>query len=196
MAEQLGFEQIVGDRGAVHRDEGLVLAQRLLMQVLRDHLLAGAALAGDQHRRIRACDLVGELDDALHRRIAPDQARLVAGDGGEHGGDQLRIGRQRHVFARAGLDRGDGGTSIGRGAAGDERGADALALERRDELGDRLFDIDHQEVAALGAQHRQRLLDALGMGDGGALRHRDLGGGDELALEAADDDEAHGSGLP
>ena len=54
-------------------------------------------------------------------------------------------------------------------------------------------DLDHQQVgAAAGAQHRQRLVDGFGVGDGGAAVHRDLGRGGELALERADDEKSHG----
>ena len=62
-------------------------------------------------------------------------------------------------------------------------------------LRDRQRDIDHQQVGALGAQHRQRLVEAFGMGHVRAVGDGDLGGRDELALETADNDEAHGSGL-
>ena len=55
-------------------------------------------------------------------------------------------------------------------------------------------DLDHHQVgAAAGAQHRQRLVDAFGVGDGCAAVHRDLGRGGELALERADDEKSHGS---
>ena len=138
-------------------------------------------------------DLLGELDDARHGVVAVDQFAAVVGDGGEHGGDQFGVGRQRDVFLGAGLDRGDRGARVGRGAAGDDRRVDVLGLEPGDQLADVERDVDHQQVgAAAGAQHGERLGDVRGVGDRRALVHRDLGRGGELAVERADDQETHG----
>ena len=52
VTEQLALEQRLGHRRAVDRDERPVLAPRPLVDRARDDLLAGAALAGDQHRRV------------------------------------------------------------------------------------------------------------------------------------------------
>ena len=49
VAEQLRLEQRVGDGGAVDRDERLLGARRVEVQRARHQLLAGAALAGDEH---------------------------------------------------------------------------------------------------------------------------------------------------
>ena len=77
-------------------------------------------------------------------------------------------------------------------AAGDDRHGDALGLEAKHEVADVEGDIDHQQVgAAARAQHGERLLDALGVGDGGAIAHRDLRRGSELAPQGSDDQEAH-----
>ena len=48
MAEQLGFEQILGDRAEVDRNQHLVGAARAAVELARDQLLAGAVLAEDQ----------------------------------------------------------------------------------------------------------------------------------------------------
>src|SRR5215203_5040427 len=69
--------------------------------------------------------------------------------------------------------------------------ADAFGVERRDERRDRLRDVDHDEIGALGAQHVEPLRDRVGLGHGGAALHRDLRGGDELAGEPSDDEKAH-----
>jgi hypothetical protein len=63
------------------------------MQVARQHFLAGAAFAGDQHGGIRAGDLLGELDHAGHGVVAIDHLAPIVGDGGEHRRDQIGIGR-------------------------------------------------------------------------------------------------------
>src|SRR5690606_4940610 len=49
VAEQLGLDQVLGQRRAVDRDERLVRDGRQRVQVARDQLLAGPALAEDQH---------------------------------------------------------------------------------------------------------------------------------------------------
>ncbi|MDF9863524.1 hypothetical protein M2437_002506 [Methylorubrum pseudosasae] len=47
------------------------------VDVAGQHLLAGAALAGDEHGGFRAGDLLGEPHHALHGRIAPDETAGV-----------------------------------------------------------------------------------------------------------------------
>src|SRR5664280_3045060 len=81
VAEQLGLQQILRDRRAIDRDERLLGALRARMQVARQHFLARAAFAGDQHGGIRAGDLLGELDHACHRVVAIDHLAPVVGDG-------------------------------------------------------------------------------------------------------------------
>ena len=49
MAEELAFEQVLGDRAAVDRNERFVLARAGLVDRLGDQPLAGAALAGYQN---------------------------------------------------------------------------------------------------------------------------------------------------
>src|SRR6185437_17060324 len=51
VAEQLGFDELLGQRRAVDGDERLVGARPVEMQRACDQLLAGAGLAEDQHRR-------------------------------------------------------------------------------------------------------------------------------------------------
>ena len=151
VAEQFGFEEMLRDRRAVDADEGLPGAVRARMDIARQHLLAGAAFAGDEDRRLGARDLLGELNDFRHRIVLPDHLAGVVGDGGEHGRDQLRIGRQRDVFLGAGMDRGDGGAGVGGDAAGDDRHVDVLGLHPHHEVADVETDIDQQEVGALAA---------------------------------------------
>ena len=68
VAEELALEQGLGDRRAVDRDEGLVAPRRLRVDGARDHLLAGAALAEQQHRGL---ELRRALDDLEHLRSCP-----------------------------------------------------------------------------------------------------------------------------
>src|SRR6059036_4142627 len=52
VAEELGFEETLRDSGAVHGDQGAVLARAPAVDRLRQKLLARAALALDQHREV------------------------------------------------------------------------------------------------------------------------------------------------
>ena len=132
--------------------------------------------------------------DLAHRLVAIDEVAGIVGDGGEHRGDQFRIGRQRDVFLGAGVDRGDRGAGVVGDAAGHDRHVDVLGLEPHHQVADIEIDIDQQQVGALAAaQHRHRLFDCLGVGHGGAVVHRDLGGGRELALQCANDEKPHDS---
>ena len=84
VTEQLALEERLGERGAVQLDEWTLRAGRSLVQRVRDQLLAGATLAGDQHGRSARRDLIDDLEDALHRwRDAHDvvgrDARFDAG---------------------------------------------------------------------------------------------------------------------
>ncbi len=55
MAEQRRFEHVLGNGGAVDRDEGLAGTGRVAVDETGQLLLAGAALATDQHIRIALC---------------------------------------------------------------------------------------------------------------------------------------------
>ena len=45
VAEELGLQEVLGERCAVHRDERLVRTLRCAMQILREDLLARPSLA-------------------------------------------------------------------------------------------------------------------------------------------------------
>src|SRR5262249_1975497 len=92
VAEELALDQLLRDRGAVHLDERLVLPRRVVVERARDELLAGAALAGDEHRRRRVGDAlehVVDLGEAVRRADDPEaraarpglrRRRLLAGE--------------------------------------------------------------------------------------------------------------------
>ncbi len=84
MAEQLGLEQLVGQRAAVDRDEGPAASARAV-RMAREHLLAGARLAGDQHRRAEPHRGFGQFEGGDGLGIAQHDVRL----GGEDGGSRL-----------------------------------------------------------------------------------------------------------
>ncbi len=115
---------------------GFLARLRVRVNEARQHFLAGAAFAGDQHRGIGGRDLLRELDDLRHRIVAIDHLAQVGGDGGEHRRDHLGVGRQRDVFLGAGADGGHGRVGVIGDAAGDDRNVDVLGFEPRDEVAD------------------------------------------------------------
>ncbi len=77
VAEQLRLDQIVRQRRAAHLDERLLGARRVVVDGVRDQLLAGARLAAQQHGRVGARDLRDLLVDLPHRAAGADQVREV-----------------------------------------------------------------------------------------------------------------------
>ena len=71
VAEQLRGDQRRGNGAAVDRDEGPRGARRAPVNRARDKLLSGAGLAGDQHRRIGARDLLHEREEPAERAEEP-----------------------------------------------------------------------------------------------------------------------------
>ena len=65
VAEQLGLQELLGQRGAVQRHERPLGARRGAMDEAGHDLLAGAGLAGQEHGRVRARDLGGEGQSLL-----------------------------------------------------------------------------------------------------------------------------------
>src|SRR5438105_10774541 len=79
VAEELVFEQVVRDGGAVDGQEAGVRVRAEAVDGPGDQLLAGAAGAGDEDRRARCSDLADQLEDLLHGRPAADDVvRVVA----------------------------------------------------------------------------------------------------------------------
>ena len=79
VAEQLGLEQLFGQRRAVHRDERPVAPGALRVDRAGGDLLAGAALAFDQHRHVAVGHLLDEPRHGAHGfGIAHQQARVRA----------------------------------------------------------------------------------------------------------------------
>ena len=184
---------VSGMAAQLSANEGLLGPVRARVHIARQHLLAGARFAGNQHRCVARRDLQRQLHHPRHRVITINEIAGVVGDGSQHRGDQFRVRRQRNVFFGAGLNGGDRGAGVGRGAAGDDRRMDMFGFQCAHQVADGDGDIDHQEVgAAPGAQHRHRLRDVGGVGDRRALVHRELGRGGELAVESANDQKPHG----
>ncbi len=78
VAEELGFGQLAADGAAVDRHERALPARAGQVDQAGDELLAGAALAGDQHGRLAVGGAPGLLDQVLHGLRAVHQAVLGA----------------------------------------------------------------------------------------------------------------------
>jgi hypothetical protein len=147
--------------------------------------------------RIEASDgghLVGQADDVAHGRIADDHRTVVVGDGGQDGGDQLGVRRQRDEFLGPGLDRRGGPHRIGVDAAGHHRHPDPLGLVGGDQARDVERVVDHQQVGPLpGPQRVGRGFARFDVRDLGPGVHRHFHGDRELSVQFSDDQEAHRS---
>ena len=77
VAEQLGFDQFLGDGGAVHRHHGMAAALRLGVDGLGHQLLAGAVAAADEHPGVGGRDPVDLLAQLLHERAVTDEPHPV-----------------------------------------------------------------------------------------------------------------------
>ena len=75
VAEQLALDQLAAERGAVHLDQRLAAARAAVVQRVGHQLLAGAALAADQHGDVGVGDLGDGLEDA---RASPGCGRRSA----------------------------------------------------------------------------------------------------------------------
>ena len=133
MAEQLAFEQILGDRAEIDRDQHLVGAARAAVQLARDQLLAGAVLAEDQDVGVGRPGALDQRPDPRHRRRVAEQGRLAAGAGAAIASTLLALGH--HLGARGAQGGGgaDGGEQpLVRPGLGDEIGGAALHRLDRD----------------------------------------------------------------
>src|SRR5690606_10224554 len=84
VTEQLAFDQILRNGGAVDRDKRLRGTRAVLMNAARDELLAGSAFPRDKHGDIAERDLADRLENLLHRLGTADDplAEIVAVDHG------------------------------------------------------------------------------------------------------------------
>ena len=73
MTEQLGLDERLGDGAGVDRHEGAGAPRARGMDRARDQLLAGAALAGDQHAVARRRDALDQREQLAHRRGGAQQ---------------------------------------------------------------------------------------------------------------------------
>jgi len=70
MAEELAFEELLGENGAIDGNEGLVRARARVVEQTCGDLLARTALSLKEHGRSRLRNARERLDDGFHRRHA------------------------------------------------------------------------------------------------------------------------------
>ena len=90
VAEQLAFEQRLGQGGAVDLDERLVRPQAVVVDGVGDEVLARAALAADQHGRVAVGHLLDQPVHLLHRVARADHV--------VHGESRLQLPPQPDVL--------------------------------------------------------------------------------------------------
>ena len=78
VAEQLAVGQLARRARAVVGQEHVRAARRSGVNRARDEVLAGAALAGDQHGQVVALQPLNLIGDALHRGAGADESRAAA----------------------------------------------------------------------------------------------------------------------
>ena len=76
IAEQLRLQQVLRQGGAVDLDDGGIGSAAVAVDVLGQHLLAGAGLAGDEDGGVRLGHLSGSLEDGLHGGTVCDDGLL------------------------------------------------------------------------------------------------------------------------
>ena len=176
VTEELRLDQLLRDRGAVHLDEAVAAPQAVAVDGARDELLAGTALAEQQHRRGRrrrpldgvpdlpqrhalAHHLVARLDGALERAVLVHEPGLVESvpDRHEHA---LAGERLFDEVERAELGRLDGGAH-GPVARNDDHGQRLVdlpdLLQRFEPVLPAHLDVEEHEVGRLALDERQRL---------------------------------------
>src|SRR5207245_6602312 len=72
MPEQLAFEQVLGDGRAVEGQEWRLGPWAVLIDGSGDQLLAGAALAADQHRDVLSGDAADRFVRSEERRVGEE----------------------------------------------------------------------------------------------------------------------------
>ena len=77
MSEEFGIDGPFGDAAAVQGEIDVMLAGAVLVDDLRDDLLAHAALARDQHGQVGGGDLAGDLEGPVQFGIVADDAEAL-----------------------------------------------------------------------------------------------------------------------
>ena len=211
VAEELGLGQLARDGGGVEANERLVRAARVRVQGRGHHVLARAALTGEQHGDVLRGDARHHVEDALHAGAArgdgaPErvlraqtcilQPKLTRLDGALHGQHELvGIERLGDVVPRAGLHGGHGdalGAVRGEHEHGDARIRRAHLLQHLHTVDVGHGEVRHHHVSAAGLERREPLRAALVHvhGEPSVRQHR-LERVPERRVVVDDEDPAH-----
>src|SRR5690242_18193727 len=76
-AEELGLEELVGQRARVYLHKRPRAPPRVLLEDVGDHLLARSVRPRNEHRYVRRGDLPGERRDAMHGSALVDEAAEI-----------------------------------------------------------------------------------------------------------------------
>src|SRR5262249_31685802 len=152
MAEELALDERGRERRAVEGDERRLAAQREPVDGAREELLAGAALAEDEHARVRGRDALHHGEELLHRRRLADdlvhaahardlvaQAPYLAGEAAvgrgavDGGGELLRARGLAQVIEGALAHRRDRGLDRALAGEDDDRRVGVAAPRAPDE---------------------------------------------------------------
>ena len=179
IAEELALEELLGDRGAVHGNEGAPAPGASGVKGAREKLLSGAALAEQEHGGCGGSGSEDHVDRGLHgRALGDDPGRLAerlavvhqlfelaplaerARDGGE---ELLHAKRLGDVMKSPRLDRIHGTLDRPEGGRDDHRKPRVAALDLREELASlhpRHHLIGHDDIHGPGRDQLERLLAA------------------------------------
>ena len=214
--EELGLEEILGDRAAVDGDEGQRRAAGASVDGARDELLAGAALSRDEDRRLEVGDLRDRPEDVEHLLalredglelvllvdllsqgavLAPQRLALFCLSQRED--DLVRLERLADVVVGPRLHRLDGEVHVAVRAHDDDRRRMLLRLERRQHVETshaRHAHVRQDDVGVERVDERQRRLAAVGNLDLEAMLLEE-GAQDEANVLLVIDDQyaAHGT---
>ncbi len=194
VAEELGFDVVLGDGGAVELDEGAVFAQGFGVHGAADEFFAGAGLAEDEDAAVGGGHELDLLAEGLH-------GDAVAGDGGLGGelAGELVVVLAQAAGLHGVLEDDEGAVEreglfeevVGAELGGADGGFDGAVAADDDDLGDavgrKLADVgEGVEAVAVGQPDVEQddvvggVADELeGFGGGG-------GGGDGVALFGED----------
>ena len=186
MAEELALDQVLGDRAAVDGHERAIYARAAAVQLLRDQLLAGARLAGDENADVGRGDLLELAKDLEHRGAnADDFAEFLVLELGHELGlvGAERVEQHRVLEDERGL-RGEDAEQLELGAIEEVLDLVVADVERADDLALREQRGAH-DARELHGDHALALAE-VGVGDG--VGHDDGAGlVDHLADDAVGD---------
>ena len=216
VAEELGLEQGLGNGAAVERDEAVLAPRAGLVDGARDHFLAGAGLAGDEHRRGAGRHGLDHLAEVAHQAAAADDAgqavalfELLTQVGVLGAQPALLERRLEHVqqllelerladevggTALDGIDRVLDGAVAGHDDADDPRITSQRGVEHLAAVDAGQAQIRNQDVEGKALQLVERLLTGRGLGDCKPLFREAFGDHRTQGIFVVDEEEMDGFG--